>query len=139
MCLPSSTSAAAHGPCPPGRWSASRGGTMDARVQRFGLLVLLVFMIQVDGRTAEERAMWEQASMGPPDLESIRTAGDAIRPLHVRKGRPMPGDWLDQHRERGQSFDEYRASDPNRPDEHRARIYLQPLGAFDATQKQLLQ
>jgi archaemetzincin len=112
---------------------------MDALVQRFGLLVLLVLMLRVDGRAAEERAMWEEASMAPPDLESIRTAGDAIHPLHVRKGRPRRGDWLDQHREVGQSFDEYRASDPNRPDEHRARIYLQPLGDFDATQKKLLQ
>src|SRR3954454_19762574 len=113
MSLPSSTSAAAHGPSPPGRRSASRGGTMDAHVQRFELLVLLVLVFQVDGRTAEERAMWEEVSMGPPDIESIRTAGDAIRPLHVRKGTPMPGDWLDQHRELGQSFEEYRASDPN--------------------------
>jgi archaemetzincin len=45
---------------------------------------------------------------------------------------PRRGDWLMFHREPGQTFDEYRASDPHRVDEKRTIIYLQPLGEFPA-------
>jgi archaemetzincin len=76
----------------------------------------------------------------PPttDLEAIRAAGRAIQSLHARKARPRPGDWLDQHREAGQTFDEYRASDPNRPTPARTTLYLQPLGDVDAEQGRLI-
>jgi len=43
---------------------------------------------------------------------------------------PSPGDWLYEHHERGQSFNEFVNSSPNRPDKNRNRIYLQPLGNF---------
>jgi archaemetzincin len=73
-----------------------------------------------------------------PDLEAIRAAGRVIRPLHARKAPPGPGDWLDQHHEPGQTFEEYCASDPNRPAATRTTIYLQPLGDFDPAQSRLL-
>jgi archaemetzincin len=41
---------------------------------------------------------------------------------------PEPGDWLAQHDEPGQSYDQYLISFPNRPDALRSKIYLQPLG-----------
>src|SRR5438874_10840314 len=43
---------------------------------------------------------------------------------------PRPGDWLAVHNERGQTFDEFKASQPNRPTQNRRIIYLQPLGDF---------
>jgi len=43
---------------------------------------------------------------------------------------PQPGDWLAEHEEKGQSFDQFVESNPNRPDEIRKKIYLQPLGQF---------
>ena len=45
---------------------------------------------------------------------------------------PIPGqsDWLAVHQEPGQTFEEFRRSQPNRPDAQRRIIYLQPLGAF---------
>lgn len=43
---------------------------------------------------------------------------------------PGPHDWLANHPEPGQSFDEYVRSSPNRPDAKRNVIYLQPLGEF---------
>lgn len=42
--------------------------------------------------------------------------------------RPEPGDWLDQHEEPGQTFDDYHGGEPMRPDETRRIIYLLPLG-----------
>jgi archaemetzincin len=46
--------------------------------------------------------------------------------------KPGPHDWLTVHPESGQTFDEFKASDPNRPTESRRVIYLQPLGDFAA-------
>ncbi len=43
---------------------------------------------------------------------------------------PKPGDWLAAQQERGQTFEEYVRSRPNRPDRIRNRIYLSPLGDF---------
>jgi archaemetzincin len=44
---------------------------------------------------------------------------------------PGPNDWLANHPEPGQTFDEYVRSQPNRPDQRRRKIYLQPIGDFD--------
>src|SRR5207244_464430 len=46
--------------------------------------------------------------------------------------KPGPHDWLAVHPEPGQTFDEFKASDPNRPTGSRRVIYLQPLGEFAA-------
>jgi archaemetzincin len=46
--------------------------------------------------------------------------------------KPGPQDWLAVHPEAGKTFDEFKASGPNRPNESRRIIYLQPLGEFAA-------
>jgi len=61
-----------------------------------------------------------------------------LLPLHKRLGRPAPGDWLDQHYERGQSYQEYVRSKPVRPDSKRRTIYVQPLGSFTGTQRKVI-
>src|SRR5437588_3707865 len=43
---------------------------------------------------------------------------------------PKPGDWLAVHNELGQTFDQFKASQPNRPTQNQHVIYLQPLGEF---------
>jgi archaemetzincin len=66
------------------------------------------------------------------ELSAVRSAGRAITPLHVPIGATGQGDWLDEHKEPGQSFDEYCRSEPRRPTDVRMTMYLQPLGGFDA-------
>jgi len=44
--------------------------------------------------------------------------------------KPGPIDWLAVHDEPGQTFDLFKASQPNRPTQTRHVIYLQPLGDF---------
>jgi archaemetzincin len=73
-----------------------------------------------------------------PKLQAIRAAGAATERLHTPIRPPQAGDWLAQHPEPGQTFDEYRASYPNRPMKGRTTIYLQPLGDFDATRDGLM-
>lgn len=47
--------------------------------------------------------------------------------------KPQPGDWLANHSEPGQTFEQFVAGRPNRPDRKRRVIYIQPLGDFSAT------
>ena len=48
------------------------------------------------------------------------------------KGHPSPGEWLAQHEEDGQSLEDFIRSRPNRPDDGRGVIYLQPMGEWCA-------
>jgi archaemetzincin len=59
--------------------------------------------------------------------ESLRRAfepGSSFQPM----GMPGPADWLANHPEPGQTFQAFVNSRPNRPDNRRRKIYLQPLG-----------
>jgi len=80
----------------------------------------------------------------PPDEKTTRDAiGDTSGlPVVLRRAftpdrgafdpipKPGPNDWLAVHEEPGQTFDEFKASQPNRPTQARRVIYLQPLGDF---------
>src|SRR6266516_63662 len=80
----------------------------------------------------------------PPDEKPTRDAiGDTSGlPVVLRRAftpdrdafdpipKPGPNDWLAVHNEPGKTFDEFRASQPNRPTQSRRVIYLQPLGDF---------
>ncbi len=47
------------------------------------------------------------------------------------KRAPKPGDWLAEHDESGQTYEQYLGYDPNRPSSKRGTIYLQPIGKFE--------
>lgn len=55
-------------------------------------------------------------------------ASDGFEPIRL----PGPHDWLANHRESGQTFEQFTASEPNRPNSSRNRIYFQPIGEFDS-------
>ena len=61
-----------------------------------------------------------------------------LLPLHTTLGKPQPGDWLDRHREPGQTFRQYAAGRPVKPDRRRRVIYVQPLGDFNKTQRKII-
>ena len=71
-------------------------------------------------------------------LAAIRQAAKKIEPLHEKKRPPAAHDWLAQHHEAGQTFDEYLKSNPNRPTRSRTRLYIQPLGEFSEAQRRLV-
>jgi len=73
------------------------------------------------------------------DVADLKAAMDALRPLHHKLGKPRPGDWLSVHREPGQTFDQYAASDPIRPVGERRVIYVQPLGEFTPSQRRIVE
>jgi archaemetzincin len=71
-------------------------------------------------------------------VRSIRRAMDDVRPLFDKKRPPEPGDWLAEHREKGQTFEQYLRSNPNRPTKSRTTIYVQPLGKFSKEQRAII-
>jgi len=62
----------------------------------------------------------------PEPLKKALEPGPGFEPIHV----PKPGDWLAEHRETGQSFDDFVRSRPNRPDRNRSKIYLSAVGGL---------
>lgn len=56
----------------------------------------------------------------------------ALNPVNDFEPLPVPkrGDWLAEHPEPGQTFDQFVECNPNKPDPTRSKIYLQPLGTF---------
>jgi archaemetzincin len=51
--------------------------------------------------------------------------------------KPQPGDWMYEHREPPQTFDDWRRSKPNMPYDGKNTIYLLPLGEFPDTAPKL--
>jgi archaemetzincin len=75
---------------------------------------------------------------GDGDAEALKRAAETLRPLHSRLGKPKPGDWLDRHREPGQTFAQYLRCSPVTPRGARRVIYIQPLGDFNRTQRKIV-
>jgi archaemetzincin len=89
----------------------------------------------------------------PPDEKTIRDAIGDVSQLPVQLQRaftpdrdafapiptPAPGDWLAGHQEQDQTFEQFKASSPNRPAPNRNIIYFQPLGDFAANRSPSLE
>ncbi len=73
-----------------------------------------------------------------PSVKDMEAMIVTLRPLHRRLGPPAPGDWLATHRESGQSFRQYRASEPPLPRPPRSKVYVQPIGDFTEAQQRIL-
>ncbi|MBT1705941.1 archaemetzincin [Chryseosolibacter indicus] len=53
-------------------------------------------------------------------------------------GAPEPGEWLFDHPEKGQSFEQYKLSNPVKPDSVRNTIIMLPLGSFTPYQDSVI-
>jgi hypothetical protein len=72
------------------------------------------------------------AAIGPtmglpqPLQRALEPRGDFL-PI----SEPQPSDWLANHTEVGQTFDQFTRSLPNHPDNQRSKLYIQPLDRFN--------
>jgi archaemetzincin len=76
-----------------------------------------------------------------PSLIAMQTAGSKLRSLMLALPPPEPSEEPSDPSERkepGQTFDEYLASNPNRPSRTRPAFYLQAVGDLDSMQKRLI-
>jgi archaemetzincin len=129
----------------------------------FALLVLLVPVGAIasschcGGREAQpiavtplgsiERKLVAVADSAAPahDAESatrLKGVMKRLEPLHTRPVAPRPGDWLAEHDEPGQSFDDYLAAKPVVPDApggQRRTLYVQPLGALSTKERTIVE
>jgi len=80
----------------------------------------------------------EAAENKKPREEAFREMMAKLRPLHVPIHKPAPSDWLANHHERSQTFSQYLASRPVTPKDKRCILYVQPIGEFTPTQRQIV-
>jgi archaemetzincin len=93
----------------------------------FFLALSMRLAMNFEPPTTAERLKAIGSTKGLPEaLRKALEPGADFEPIRV----PKSGDWLAQHRETGQSFEDFVKSKPNRPDKNRRKIYLQPLGEF---------
>ena len=90
-------------------------------------LPVLAFGLALEFRPAN--AIERSSALGslarvPEPLRRALDPGDSFRPIP----KLGPLDWLVNHDEPGQTFDEFVRSQPNRPEGRRRKIYLVPLG-----------
>jgi archaemetzincin len=62
----------------------------------------------------------------PPSDRKALDPGDDFESIRL----PKPGDWLAEHEEPGQTFEDFTLAPRNVPDRTRNKVYLQPLGEF---------
>lgn len=77
----------------------------------------------------------------PPDVPTEHAypeIEDRLRLLGEPLETPRAGDWLSEHREKGQTFRQYLAVKPVRRDRELTTLYLCPIGTFGAAQQSVL-
>lgn len=92
------------------------------------LLILIVFFA-VGCKEAEK----------PKDPKINLPNYDKLALLDVPLPEPKDGDWLKQHKEPGQTFEQYLAQKPVTVSGEKNTIYLQPIGIFNPQEQKVMQ
>ena len=71
-------------------------------------------------------------------VSKIKKTVKTLKPLAVKLGEPEPGQWLESHEEKGQTFLQYVRSKPNVLTEGRNKLYIQPIGEFSEKKTELV-
>jgi archaemetzincin len=79
------------------------------------------------------------AACSPAPRDEIAAAMAKIRPLFKRKMAPQPGDWLAEHKEPGQSYQQFRALVHQRAVEKFSALRLVPIGPLSESQSAVIQ
>ena len=95
------------------------------------VLALLQLTCLPSARAVQER--------GPISVSQIKKTIRNLRPLHEKLGKPKPGEWLDSHKEPGQTFSQYASKNPNVLRPQRNKLYIQPIGDFSDKQNEILE
>lgn len=75
---------------------------------------------------------------GTFSVDRARKVLKALAPLHERKKPNQPGDWLAEHVEAGQTFEQYVSSQRAPVAAKYQKLYVQPLGVFSEPQEEVL-
>jgi len=90
---------------------------------------------------ARSRAGAQTSQEAAPRSRQLQAAAliPALQPLAQPMPEPGPHDWLSQHHEPGQSFEQYAASDPITAWGARRRLCVQPLGTTNDAQRRVVE
>lgn len=86
-------------------------------------------------------ALWAAGNRRPaadPEVARLDAMIAKLRPLQKPLGPPKGIDWLVTHPEPGQTFHQYLASRPVRPDAVRRILYVQPVGSMTPKQEEIV-
>ena len=71
-------------------------------------------------------------------LDDLRAAVVKLKPLQIPLDKPLRGDWLTEHQEPGQTFEQFVKRYPEPTPAGLSTLYIQPIGDFGATQQKLV-
>lgn len=71
-------------------------------------------------------------------VDPLAAAMERIRPLFLRKRPPRPGDWLAQHKEPGQTYEQFRAAVPRPAIDAYKTLRIVPIGPLTEGQSAVL-
>jgi len=87
------------------------------------------------GTSAKERPPPQKPA---PNVAKLQAQAERITPLHRKMSKPQPGDWLAEHKEAGQTFQQYLRSRKRPLRDEYTTLYIQPFGKFTPTQTRLV-
>lgn len=73
-----------------------------------------------------------------PKVTKLKKQITKLKPLHKKMGKIRPGDWLEYHKESGQSFSQYLRINPVVVTKKREVIYIQPIGKFTEDEEKIV-
>lgn len=71
-------------------------------------------------------------------LPDLRAIVKRLKPLQSDLEKPQPGDWLAEHKENGQTFEQFVKRYPEPTPAGLSTLYIQPIGDFGPTQQKLV-
>ncbi len=92
----------------------------------------LIFIIVLFSCTSENRSLAEKHEATYDSIRKLSSL-DIVLPV------ALPGDWLYEHKEPGQTFVEYKNCNPVSPNSIQNIIYIQPLGNFSRSTDSIIQ
>src|SRR5690242_5537902 len=90
------------------------------------LALVTLAMAFVPPNPGQQRAAIGPTDGLPPLLRRAFDPADDFEPVPP----PGPSDWLANHPEEGQTFEQFAGARRNKPDAMRKKLYLLPLGEF---------
>ncbi len=106
---------------------------------RVSVLFIILFLIGCSRPDEKPASNMTAAREGKKAIKELRDNIPKIEPFFKVMGKPGNSDWLGSHNEPGQTFEEYLDADPTKPTKDRQKIYVLPLGTFDAKQKKMIE
>lgn len=98
--------------------------------------LMLLACSKPDDKPASNMAAAREAKK---ERSELRVNIKKIEPFFRPMGKPGTSDWLGSHNEPGQTFEEYLDAEPTKPTKERQKIYVLPLGTFNAKQQKIVE